>query len=1014
MSDLLSTLRRYGANDEQLILLDDDSPRLLPYATLLSARRERDAGRVDLRAISAVYEWQGSPLIFIVDNVTNESNLRALRRILAMRGDAPYMGVVNGGTLRVFELGLDAKKLDDTKVVPDVGPDVWATIGSLAYQRTIAERDQDNEKQRKARSNYVSNVILKLLSQSIHALSTRGHTVENAISFVGRALFSRFLADRGLLTEATWPGCEPDHLFDTPGNARIICDWLEEKFNGNLLPLSDQAWEMLSPECCAELGSVMRRADGRQLRLGWRQKWDYLDFSHIPVGVLSQAYEHCLERYDPTRQKAEASFYTPAPIADVLTKMAFSSFEDLKGAAYAKVLDPAAGAGIFLIKAFVEIVSARWQVDGKRPDTATLRQILYDQLTGFDINEAALRFAALGLYLAAIELDPSPEPVEKLKFKNLRETTLHLLSWTTPEDASNDSDARYQMSLLGSLGPLASERHDASYDVVIGNPPWSKASQRMSLDLVNSIIAETVTDRLGNKIAPQIPDKALDQAFLWRSLRWAKPDGRIAFAMHARLLFQRNPIAIENRRALFSAIDVKSVINGTDLRGSNVWPKIAAPFCLFFARNRRADPMGGFKYVSPRRESGLNAAGLMRIDAQNADYVSHQQLNNIPDVFKILFRGTHFDLETLQTINGRSFPHMLAVWREQANRSNKVLTGNGFQTLRKSTKTKREEDSPGDDASALLGMPLLDAKRFAPGKITVDDLPKFTLKRVHRLRDPELYSAPILLVVQSPPVASKRILSAFLEEKVVFTESIYGWQLPDDTQGHAWGRYLSLIVGSKISLWICLMRGGKFGVEREALEMTLINELPVPPLSGEDWGQMDKHYQAITSHEPDAWEGVDRWLAQLLGLSDEQLQVIKDTLDFSLTYTDTREEAEAAPSKSAQKKFLEILKTELEPWFEPEGLQIKASFINPSGKRHSAWIGFSLSASKDQEPMGDMEGLHRAADSLGLTQVILDRNDGCLNVARLNQARYWSRTQARILAADIIMSHLDTLRKEAA
>jgi type I restriction-modification system DNA methylase subunit len=70
----------------------------------------------------------------------------------------------------------------------------------------------------------------------------------------------------------------------------------------------------------------------------------------------------------------------------------------------ARVLDPAAGAGVFLITAFRQLVAERWRHDGQRPDTKTLRSILYQQITGFDINEAALRFAALGLYLASIEL----------------------------------------------------------------------------------------------------------------------------------------------------------------------------------------------------------------------------------------------------------------------------------------------------------------------------------------------------------------------------------------------------------------------------------------------------------------------------------------------------------------------------------------------------------------------------------------------------------------------------------
>ena len=38
------------------------------------------------------------------------------------------------------------------------------------------------------------------------------------------------------------------------------------------------------------------------------------------------------------------------------------------------VTDPAAGAGVFLLTAFRELVAAHWRTSGKRPDTATLRE----------------------------------------------------------------------------------------------------------------------------------------------------------------------------------------------------------------------------------------------------------------------------------------------------------------------------------------------------------------------------------------------------------------------------------------------------------------------------------------------------------------------------------------------------------------------------------------------------------------------------------------------------------------
>ena len=181
--------------------------------------------------------------------------------------------------------------------------------------------------------------------------------------------------------------------------------------------------------------------------IGWEEKWNKLDFAHIPIGVLSHAHETYLRRHLPSQQRTQGGYFTPKPIAELMTQASFSALRQRPdGARNVKVLDPAVGGGIFLQTAFRELVAEHWRVDGTRPDTDLLRKILFEQVVGFDINEAALRFAALGLYLLSIELDPDPLPLEKLKFEDLRGTVLHRFG-------SQDYNT------LGSLGPLVDAEH---------------------------------------------------------------------------------------------------------------------------------------------------------------------------------------------------------------------------------------------------------------------------------------------------------------------------------------------------------------------------------------------------------------------------------------------------------------------------------------------------------------------------------------------------------------------------
>ena len=447
-------------------LLHDECPELLPYATLMTARRNRHA---PLGIVEAVYEWQGAPLAFLIDadSLKDDGQLQQIRRLLAMRGDAPYLGVVAPGRLRVYRIALDRKSLRQVgwEYGDGARSTVFARLGNVRPHAAITHR------------GWISNVVLSLLSGSTTRLIELAVSHEDAISLVGRALFTRFLADRSLLPEgmSETAAC----LFDTRAVAEETSDWLDATFNGDLLPLSAGIFAMLPPQGFGVLGDVLRRAPDSQLFLGWQEKWANLDFAHIPVGVLSQAYELYLRQHAPAKQKREGGYFTPRPIAELMVRASFRALGRRDTGQSARVLDPAVGGGIFLLTAFRELVAEHWRADGKRPDTDALRRILYKQMVGFDVNEAALQFAALGLYLLSIELDPNPKPVDKLRFDDLRGTVLHRVTGADEEEGK----------ALGSLGHLVGAEHTGQYDLVIGNPPWVSGTKLPEWHRVRDTVA---------------------------------------------------------------------------------------------------------------------------------------------------------------------------------------------------------------------------------------------------------------------------------------------------------------------------------------------------------------------------------------------------------------------------------------------------------------------------------------------------------------------------------------------
>ncbi|NSY51677.1 HsdM family class I SAM-dependent methyltransferase [Agrobacterium tumefaciens] len=998
MANLKSNAAAFGADLQSLHFLDQDGPELLPYATLVTAQR---AGDNDLAIVRAVYEWQGAPLMFLVDaaSLTDTDQLHRIRRLLAMRGDAPYLGLVGSGQLNVYRLALDRKTPSEASVDWRDGEAANATafarLGNIRPDGAVSKRD------------WISNVVLNLLTASIGQLIAEfSVSDEDAISLVGRALFTRFLADRGLLPASMGDESATARLFDNSQMAKKTSIWLDKTFNGDLLPLPVGTFSKLPENAYQVLGDVLRRAPDGQLFLGWEEKWDNLDFAHIPVGVLSQAYELYLRNHAPARQRREGGYYTPRSIADLLVRASFRALERQDSCDKARVLDPAAGAGVFLLTAFRELVAEKWRINERRPDTRALRSILDTQIVGFDINEAALRFAALGLYLMSIELDPNPRPVDKLRFRNLRGKVLHLVSSEFEEKGAD----------LGSLGPLVGEEHIGQYDLVVGNPPWASGTKLPDWELVSAKVKEIAAER-GIDSAPPIPNEVLDIPFVWRAMEWAKPGGQITFALHARLLFQQGDGMDEARQLLFDAIEVTSVINGAELRQTKVWPEISAPFCLLFAKNRAPGASAGFRFVSPHIEASLNDAGAMRIDATSAEVISVQQLRDTPEILKVLFRGSKADLGILERIRIGGHASLRAFWIKAMGagaRGRLQGSGNGFQTLKKSSRIRKNGDGlPGVDARYLHGLPEVSASTFTEIQIDAESLPKFSHGRIHDPRLRELFSGPMAIVHQSPPAATGRIAVSVSDSDLVFNETFYGYSPGEIDDPHDFVRYVALVLGSKFATWFALVTSGKFGFERDVVEKAALDRIPFPDFFQLKTGQRNQIgslYQSLLESEKN-WTFVDGWVAELYGLGERDVQVISDTLEFNLPFADHRRRAEAVPTDEDQMRFCDVLQRELLPWAARAGCELNVERLDQP--TISPWYALRLYTSKNTRAMEGpyhWQGVVGAADQTAASEIVLLDEPHGLVVGRLAQRRYWSETQARLLAQRIIWSHSNFLR----
>jgi len=198
----------------------------------------------------------------------------------------------------------------------------------------------------------------------------QGAHAEDVLALVGRAVFSRFLLDRQILTRATAPQLFEqlegpiESAFEHAASAGLLCEWLDSTFNGELLPLATEGRSYndyfaklrrtSSSDALAPLTWIMSKTlAGGQLPL-----WDWLDFAHIPAGVLSEVYEDFAHFRFPGKAKSESIHYTPRHIARTVVSQAMLGIPEQKRHV-TRVLDPAVGAGVFLCLTFREL--AKWE-----------------------------------------------------------------------------------------------------------------------------------------------------------------------------------------------------------------------------------------------------------------------------------------------------------------------------------------------------------------------------------------------------------------------------------------------------------------------------------------------------------------------------------------------------------------------------------------------------------------------------------------------------------------------------
>ncbi|TGQ51534.1 SAM-dependent methyltransferase [Mesorhizobium sp. M1C.F.Ca.ET.193.01.1.1] len=660
-----------------------------------------------------------------------------------------------------------------------------------------------------------------------------------AQALIGRSIFTQYLVDRDIVTADRFESlCGHAKLSAALRDRKATTDlfaWLTRTFNGDMFPPSAAA-----PPDAVHLARVADFLEAVDPDMGQMTFFPY-QFDVIPVELISSIYEQFAHSgstpVDGRPRSTEASragvYYTRLPVVSLVLDEVMDGLTGDES-----VLDLTCGSGVFLVEAFRRLVHLKGL---KSPVTRQLiRQVLYSQVYGVDVSEAAIRVAAFSLYLAALEIDPDPQPPEALTFKPLIDRTLFVGDAHTIEQTEAGAKA------------LTAGDELKRFDLIVGNPPWSFRGK-----------AGTANRRsAGAPSPPQPRGEGLD--FVLRAAEFAHEQSRFGMVLSAMPFFSGSKTGAEASRHVVKALSPVTLVNLSNL-SSWLFPAAKMPAVALFARHRPQAADRITVVQVPWSPSGAKSH-TFEITPSDIIQLPLSDWERQPVRLKTAAFGRRRDLRLLDDLMC-SHPSL----GERLGALGTVLK-DGLILGHAENRTR--------DARELAPLEFLqvdDLRPFSvPEKLTI-----FGHTKAQWPRDRDLYKAPLLLVKEFL-TEGPRPLAAVADRDLVFSDAYFGAPIPAEHRDA--GHVMAGVLSSALASWFFIMTASEFGLWKQRLFRQDVALLPTPDLttaaSSAPGRAIRKLEQRFQQHAPTAadWEALDQAVFDLYGLDADDRIVVRDGL----------------------------------------------------------------------------------------------------------------------------------------
>lgn len=610
-----------------------------------------------------------------------------------------------------------------------------------------------------------------------------------------------------------------------------LFQWLNNKFNGDLFPGKAETDEERQAEWQQEKENVRPEhlilladfVSGKiEVGSGQTSLWPQYSFDAIPIEFISSIYETFVG-------KKKGVVYTPGYLVDFILDGVLPWNDENWDV---KVLDPACGSGIFLVKAYQRLIY-RWKKANRQqePKTDVLRGLLERNLFGVDIDPHAVRVASFSLYLAMCDAIDPRHYWDQVKFPQLRERRL------IASDFFADDKTGFR-----------TEEDKAIYDLVIGNAPWGE-------NIAKPCAKQWAKDRRW-----KLSYGDVGPLFLPKAAALVKNTGFVSMFQPAmNLLFNQSGPSRKFRSRLFNELKVEEVVNLSALRFSLFEKKAISPACIITLRPCQPDnePL---TYICPKPSCACSDDYRVIIEPHDVNRIYPNEAATNPLAWTVLMWGGRRDFTLMRSL--QECNNLLKLKQKKV-----AITREGIVRGKKNKKLQ----------PAILSRRIINSSKFTrrnllyfdPSDYEKNDDPYTSEKDSTNFG---AFESPQLIINNAWKSADKRFAAALsgidCPEGVICNDSYLSVHVEKDDYG--WLESACLSYNSKLAVYYLLLASGRFASYRPSINAEDMLSVPIPNPS------------SISLADITGYKDIDATVRKAFRFKESEWTLVEDLFDYTL------------------------------------------------------------------------------------------------------------------------------------